>query len=344
MAKKTLLTCTLVLGLSPLVTGCVTTQDHKNLQLKVRNQNNRIVELEHSLDKLSSGGGDSTKTLQRLQADLAAEVDRLKMQLLQVSGQMEEATYRNRTLLEENQTYQQEITQKINSLDETDKLIQGMLETTNTQISEIAAVLEAEAKRKQDQAVKAAELARQKAIEAEQVRLKAEQDLQNSNSGSNVVTLTPRKEKTKNTGQVKPAVASPEATKTIVPAAPKTAAEKLYDKGLGEYRAENYKAAIESFTLFLDNNKKHKLEPNAKYWLGVCRFNDNDLPGAVLEFQHIVADFPDHPKAPEALMKQAEAFAYFGEKNVEKKLYQDVLNYYPKSEQAKKAKAKLSKL
>lgn len=350
MANKTLLSFALLLGLSPVVTGCVTTQDHNTLQLKLRNQNNRIVDLEHNVSSLTSGGGDSTKNLQRQQADLSAEVDRLKTQLLQISGQLEEATYRNRTLLEENKTYQQEIAQKMSDLVAIDKEMQEQLSTTSAQLNAISLSLDEQAKRKQAEAIRAAELAAQKATQAKLAQQKAAQSLQQtqSNSSSSVVELSPRKEKSKNgSGQVAAASPAPDAMVAPVndiPAAAKTSAEKLYDKGLGEYRAETYKAAIESFALFLEQNPKHKLLPNAKYWLGASRLKDGDYSGAVLEFQHIVADYPQHPKAPEALLKQAEAFGHFGDKMVQEKLYKDVINYYPQSEQAKTAKAKLGKL
>jgi tol-pal system protein YbgF len=124
----------------------------------------------------------------------------------------------------------------------------------------------------------------------------------------------------------------------------KSPAEKLYDKGLGEYRAETYKDAIASFILLLEQNPKHELVANAKYWLGISRLKNGDYSGAVLEFQHIIADYPQHPNAPKALLRQAEAFGHFGDKKVQGKLYKDVINYYPNSEQAKVAKEKLQHL
>lgn len=346
MANKTLLSCALLFGLAPLVTGCVTTQDHNNVQLKIRNQNNRIVELEHNVSALRSGGGDSTKTLQRQQADLSAEVDRLKTQLLQISGQLEEATYRNRTLLEENKNYQQDIAQKMSALVEMDNEMQAQLSMTSAQLNAISLSLEEQAKRKQAEAIRAAELAAQKAVEAKLAQQKAAQSLQDTQGGSSssVVELSPRKEKSKGTGHVTPPADDTVPPVADIPAPAKTPAEKLYDKGLGEYRAATYKAAIESFALFLEQNPKHKLLPNAKYWLGASRLKDGDYSGAVLEFQHIVADYPQHPKAPEALLKQAEAFGHFGDKMVQEKLYKDVIHYYPQSEQAKTAKTKLENL
>lgn len=349
MAKKTLLTCTLLLGFAPLLTSCVTTQDHKNLQFKVRNQNNRIVEMEQQISKLQEGGGEYTKTLQRQQAEIATSMDTLKTQLLQIQGQIEETTHRNRALLEKNQVFQQELDAKMSSLEEQDKATQEILEITTSQISSISLTMEQQAQRKREEAIRKAEQARKKALEKERARQKAQADLDARKKNSGVKTISPRMTKIKNSGQAK--VTSPTVTPsaTIAPVTPspqiaKSGAEKLYDKGLSEYRAENYKSAINSFTLFLEKNSSHKLLPNAKYWLGASRLKDGDYSGAVLEFQHIVADYPKHPKAPEALLKQAEAFGHFGDKMVQKKLYKDILSYYPKSDQAKIAKAKLKKL
>ncbi len=346
MAKKTLLTCTLLLGLAPLMTSCVTTQDHKNLQFKVRNQNNRIVEMEQQLSQLKEGGGEYTKTLQRQQAEVATSIDQLKNQLLQIKGQIEEATHRNRALLEENQNSQRELDAKVALLEEQDKKTLELLQTTTSQVSSISLTLEQEAKLKQEKARKKAVLARQRALEIELARQKAKAEYAATHDSSGVKKISPRMKKLRNADKkksIQPVLTptpKPEDTATTA----KTPAEKLYDKGLSEYRAENYKAAIASFSLFLEQNNSHKLLPNAKYWLGASRLKDGDYSGAVLEFQHIVADYPKHPKAPEALLKQAEAFGHFGDKMVQKKLYKDVLSYYPKSEQAKIAKAKLSKL
>jgi len=313
----------------------------------VRNQNNRIVEMEQDLVELKEGGGEYTKTLQRQQAEIATSMDQLKSQLLQLQGQLEEATYRNRDLLEQNKNFQAELDAKVSSLEEQDKATQELLQTTTSQVSSISLTLEQEAKRKQEEAKRKADRARQRALEIEQARKKAEAKLAASRDKSGVKKLKPRKTKVKSSDKAQPVVAPKTTAKTpLTPTttAAKTNAEKLYDKGLSEYRAENYKAAIDSFTLFLDKNNSHKLLPNAKYWLGASRLKDGDYSGAVLEFQHIVADYPKHPKAPEALLKQAEAFGHFGDKMVQKKLYKDVLSYYPKSEQAKIAKAKLKKL
>lgn len=351
MAKKTLLTCTLLLGLAPMMTSCVTTQDHRNLQLKMRNQNNRIVEMEEQLHQLQAGGGESTKALQRQQADIATSMDHLKTTLLQLQGQVEEATYRNRALLEDNQKFQHELDNKMISLEEQDQQTKALLETTSNQVSTITTNLEQEAKRKEEDALRRAALAKEKALQAERARKKAQADLIASQKNSGIKELTPRMEKGKSVAsksatpvtstEVKPVTITPVKE---TPTAGKTAAEKLYDKGLGNYRSNKYKDAIKHFTQFLDENNKHKLVPNAKYWLGASRLKDGDYSGAVLEFQHIVADYPKHSKAPEALLKQAEAFAHFGDKMVQKKLYKDVMSYYPKSEQAKIAKDKLSKL
>ncbi len=345
MAKKTLLTCTLLLGLSPLVTSCVMTQDHQTLQLKVRNQNNRIVEMEHKLNDLATGGGDSTAALQRQQADLATNIDRLKTQFLQIQGQLEEATYRNRILLDKNQSFQKQFEIQMASLIEQDKATQKMLQTTSNQVSSITDSLEQNAQQKKNEAARKETLAKQKAENAEKARQKAKADLLASQEDPSVIELKPRMEKNKPTDKQvvdsPPPVVSKKETTVI---GPRTSAGKLYDKGLGEYRAKNFNGAIESFSQFLEQHKDHQLLPNAKYWLGASRLKNGDYSGAVLEFQHIVADYPKHPKAPEALLKQAEAFGHFGDKMVQTKLYNDVINYYPQSEQAKTAKLKLGKL
>ncbi|MEN8256724.1 MAG: tol-pal system protein YbgF [Thermodesulfobacteriota bacterium] len=339
MTKKILLRSTLFLSLLPLLSGCVTGQKFRNLQFNVRNQDNRLVDIENQMEQISSGGTSATQSVQKQQASISSELERLSMEILQIKGQLDEARHRSRTLQEENLRLQQELDNRLLNLEAMGQTNAAKLVVLGDNITEIKTKMAEEAEQRALDALQAAKDAKRRAAVA------AAAQAATATASDQTKEITPRIHKKKKTG-------SSVSTKTPVqteqpapvPASAKTPAEKLYDLGLGQYRSEDYKGAITSFTTFLDRHHNSKLVPNARFWLGSGLLKSGDYSGAVLEFQNIVADYPGHPKAPEALLKQAKAFEHFGDKMVQKKLYKDILTYYPKSEQAAKAKKLLGKL
>ncbi len=360
--RKTLLKSFLVLLVLPMISGCVATKDQlSSLNLKVRNQDNRLVELE----QLTSDGTNATGTVQKQLADLALELESISTELLQVKGQLDETNHRNRTLIEENQELRTLLDTRLQELDENSQNLQQKLVGLDSNLSTVQGQMEEDARRRAEQALQAAEKARLQAAAAAEAKRQAEEAQRRINAAaaaklaaaqaaknnSGIPELAPRVVKKKRTGAASAAVATTPAvskqtttTATTTPTTGKNEAESTYDTGLGQYRSNDYKGAITTFSTFLDKFPKDKLAPNARYWLGSSMLQSSDYSGAVLEFQNIVDGYPNHPKAPEALLQQAKAFEHFGEKAVQIKLYKDVLAYYPDSDQAKKAKKMLNKL
>ncbi len=340
MTKKLLLQSALVLSLLPLLPGCVTEQKFRNLHFNVRNQDNRLVDLENKLEQISSGGTNATQSMQKQQASIADEIERLSTEILQLKGQLDESRHHSRTLQEENRRLQQELDNKLLNLEAISQNNLAKIGELAENIASIKTKMAEEAEQRAQEALRAAEKAQRRAAASAAAQAAAD------NSASQTKEITPRiHKKKKDDISAGAATAEKPVEKTdSLPASAKSSAEKLYDMGLGQYRSEDYKGAIASFTSFLDRHKDDKLLPNARFWLGSSLLKSGDYSGAVLEFQNIVADYPGHPKAPEALLQQAKAFEHFGDKMVQKKLYKDILTYYPDSEQAGKAKKLLEKI
>lgn len=343
MPKKLLQRSTLVLFLLFLLPGCVTDQKFKNLLFNVRNQDNRLVNLENQLDQISSGGTSATQTMQKQQASISDEIERLSTEILQLKGQLDESRHLSRSLQEDNRRLQQELDNRLLNLEAINQNNTVKIGELGTNITEIKTTIANEAEQRAQKALKAAQEAQSRAASAtQQAAAAAAADA----TANQTKEISPRVHKMKKDGSSATADSTPPpvAKTTTGPTTDKSSAEKLYDMALGQYRSEDYKGAITSFTTFLDRHKDDKLLPNARFWLGSSLLKSGDYSGAVLEFQNIVADYPGHPKAPEALLQQAKAFEHFGDKMVQKKLYKDVLTYYPDSEQAEKAKKLLDKL
>lgn len=344
MIKKLLLPA-LLLTVVPLLAGCVTDQQFRNLQFNVQNQDNRLVEMEHQLDQVASGGTNASQSMQKQQASIAADIERLSTDILQIKGRLDEAKHVSRTLQEENLRLQQELDNRLLNLEATSQSNGARIAELKENIRAIKTQMSAEDEQRALEALRSAQEAQKKAAAAAAAAASAQAATAVSPT-TPTKELTPRQHKEKK-GKAPAATvttAKSPAKSPAVPTTDKSPAETLYDRGLGQYRSEDYKGAIKTFTSFLDSHKEHKLLPNARYWLGASLLNNGDYSGAVLEFQNIVADYPGHPKAPDALLQQAKAFEHFGDIMVQKKLYKDILTYYPDSEQASKAKVLLEKL
>lgn len=64
-----------------------------------------------------------------------------------------------------------------------------------------------------------------------------------------------------------------------------------------------YPEAIEAFRAFLAKYPNSKFADNAQYWLAEASYVTQDNATALVEFQKLVAQFPDSPKVPGALLK-----------------------------------------
>lgn len=346
MIKKLFLPA-LLLTVVPLLSGCVTGQQFRNLQFNVQNQDNRLVEMENQLDQVASGGTNASQSMQKQQASIAADIERLSTDILQIKGQLDEAKHVSRTLQEDNLRLQQELDNRLLNLEATSQSNGARIAELKENIRAIKTQMSAEDEQRALEALRSAQQAQKAAAAAAAAAASAQAATTAVTSATPTKELTPRQHKEKKADSAAAPTVTTAKSPAKSPSAPttdKSPAETLYDRGLGQYRSEDYKGAIQTFTSFLDSHKEHKLLPNARYWLGASLLNNGDYSGAVLEFQNIVADYPGHPKAPDALLQQAKAFEHFGDIMVQKKLYKDVLTYYPDSEQATKAKMLLDKL
>ncbi len=127
----------------------------------------------------------------------------------------------------------------------------------------------------------------------------------------------------------------PRAAKT----APVETPESLYQQALDKIRTEKQFAEgrqlLESFTSRYPNNE---LYVNALYWTGEAFYGEKKYELSILQFQDVISKYGNHSKAPAAMLKQAYAFEALGDTQNAKTTMQKLLDDYPKSSQADKAK------
>ena len=117
--------------------------------------------------------------------------------------------------------------------------------------------------------------------------------------------------------------------------APASGSEKtLYQKGQSLLKQKKYDQAAAVFSQMLNQNPGGRLAPNARYWLGECRYAQGRFREAAAEFQRCAADYPQSAKAPDALLKLSYCYDRLGDGPQAMAALDRLLTNYPKSDAA----------
>ncbi len=138
-----------------------------------------------------------------------------------------------------------------------------------------------------------------------------------------------------------------EATRQLASAPPPSAAPRaqgsLYEQGLNLIRNQGeYARGRELLEEFLTRNPQSDLTVNAMYWIGEAYYGEKKYENAILQFQDVIQKYGDHPKAASALLKQGLTFHTLGDEKNARVILQRVIEGFPLSDEAKRAKEKLS--
>ena len=120
--------------------------------------------------------------------------------------------------------------------------------------------------------------------------------------------------------------------------------DSLYLKGLDLLKAGDVVTAREQFTKFLEQNPKHELAANAHYWIGETYYSEKNYESAILSYQDVIKNYPGKEKVAAAMLKQAMAFNEIKDAKSAKFVLKKLVEKFPKSEEAKKAKAMLKEI
>jgi len=119
------------------------------------------------------------------------------------------------------------------------------------------------------------------------------------------------------------------------------AIRKDYEAAWRPLDKKDYKMALGRFKEFLKKYPKSKLAGNAQYWIGECNYSLKDFGQAIVDFDTVRSKYPQSDKVPAALLKQGFAFAELGEKVNARLVLQEVVEKYPQSPEATRAKQRL---
>lgn len=123
-----------------------------------------------------------------------------------------------------------------------------------------------------------------------------------------------------------------------------SAPDALYLKGLDSLKGGYFSAAREQFSKFLEQNPKHELAANAHYWIGETYYSEKNYESAILSYQEVIKSYPGKDKVVAAMLKQAMAFNAIKDGKSAKFVLKKLIEGFPKSEEARKAKAMLKEI
>ena len=117
-----------------------------------------------------------------------------------------------------------------------------------------------------------------------------------------------------------------------------------YDNAFTLVRRGEYETAIEGFREFLTNCETHTDVQNAYYWIGECYYSQEKYTQAVVEYDHLLKNYPNTPNIGRALYKLARCKQELGKKDEAKQLFEQLVNDHAGTLEAEQAAQRLKDL
>lgn len=122
------------------------------------------------------------------------------------------------------------------------------------------------------------------------------------------------------------------------------AEKRDFEAALGIFRKGDFAASQAAFIDFLKRNPQSGYAPSAHFWLGNARYATRDYKDAVQNFRTLLAQAPDHLRAPEAVLSIANCQIELKDLRGARKTLEELVKAYPQSEAAAAAKDRLARL
>tara|TARA_B100000686_G_scaffold204217_1_gene211015 strand:- start:18593 stop:19369 length:777 start_codon:yes stop_codon:yes gene_type:complete len=115
-----------------------------------------------------------------------------------------------------------------------------------------------------------------------------------------------------------------------------------YQEAFNMFKIGRFKGAISKFESFIENYPKSNLVPSSHYWIGNSYYAMRDFKRAIFVQQELIKDFPESAKVPDAMLNIASSQKEINFKTAAKKILTDLIEKYPTSDAAEKAKKRLA--
>ncbi len=119
--------------------------------------------------------------------------------------------------------------------------------------------------------------------------------------------------------------------------------KQLYDAAYLDLTKGKYDLAVTGFTNYLKYFPETELADNAQYWLGECHYAKKNYTKAAIEFHKVLENYSTGDKVPSALYKLGLSLLELKSVGQANKYFQELIDKYPTTEEAKLAKERLNK-
>ena len=117
-----------------------------------------------------------------------------------------------------------------------------------------------------------------------------------------------------------------------------------YEAAFAVFRAGDFIKSQKMLFDFIQRFPSSGYSPSALFWLGNAQYSTRDYKEAIINFRALIAQVPDHVRAPEALLSIANCQLEIKDVRGAKKTLDDLIRLHPKSEAAQAGKERLLQL
>jgi tol-pal system protein YbgF len=344
--KKTTRNILFLLAICPFLVQCASQDEVNRLNYQLRVVNKKLNDMKN----------ETVDDMQKRQAASSDQMDQLQNEIMTLRGQLEETARLNKELTEQNRQLETSFKSfSSKSEDERQTILkqnQEQEKIKEARLAELSAKLSAlqtyklkEADRKAHEASLHAEEAKAKASEANknlskttttQIAADKKKPIKDQAALSEAAEKNPSPTPSP---QSKPAVKNTEA-----PAPGPSAGPDVYGQAMAEYNKGNFGGAFKHFEGFIGKNETGEKSIEARYMMGECLFKQKEYDQSILQYQKIVSNYPQHPKAAAALLRQGMAFESLSDKETAKIIYKKIISAYGSSPEAATAKQRSGSL
>lgn len=122
------------------------------------------------------------------------------------------------------------------------------------------------------------------------------------------------------------------------------AEKRDFEAALAVFRKGEFPAAQAALVDFVRRYPQSGYGPSALFWLGNAQYATRDYKEAITNFRSLIAQSPDHVRAPEAVLSIANCQIELKDTRAARKTLDDLVKAYPQSEAAAAGKERLARL
>jgi tol-pal system protein YbgF len=132
-----------------------------------------------------------------------------------------------------------------------------------------------------------------------------------------------------------------EQAKAETKAAVQLSEQESFDSAVALVQAKKFKEGSAALNKFAADFPKSEKLPAAQYWLGTSYALSKDYKSAISAYKNVVENAPNDAKAPDSLLGLASVAAATGDKKGSRNYLITIIEQYPQSDAATKAKKAL---